>query len=499
MSRTSCLAWTRSTSGLALILATSTFAGEATFVESPLEPGVWFQRVNTSHDSTSGTIGPKSLSLGVTSIGGLNDPAAIIRHGNTLYVGNDGPTISIIDASVYGAEVVTGTISTPINPIDLAIVGTTLYVVDQKRDAVWHRPLGGGAWSSIALPTATWEWTYGNICFPHPTLPILFVIQMWENLIQIVDLNTNSVAGVITQLHHLPTSIAFSADGTKMAVLCTGLSAPSCAASGPNLAVFDANTFAQLYEVNLQGTCSRAIVANGGDAFVVRDVDVKKYALANGALLDSKTGGGGRNVAHNGFELVTQDGGQLVRLYTSDLDVLTASFDVMLQPQVWFPPVEEMVAFPASDGRVFVTVRNDDAVSVIYHDSGCYPYGVGCAGSGGFVPTLKSAGCPHLGQNFTFSVARGLGGAMAFFFAGTAQANLPLGGGCSYLVAPVLPPVLNLTLPGSGAGNGGITLNVTIPNSLPLGLEIDLQAIVADPNGPIGASVSNGLRLVVKS
>lgn len=472
-------------------------ASGSDFVESPLEPGVWLQRT-TQEARASGAIGLKAASAGVTSIGGMNDPGAIIRVGDTLYVGNDAPSITVIDASVPGAEFVTGTIATPIHPIDLAVVGGELYVVDQKRDTVWHRPLAGGAWASIALPAATWEWTYGNLCFPHPTLPILFVIQMWENRIQIVDLAANAVAGAITDLHHLPTSIVFSADGSRMAVLCTGLSAPSCAASGPNLAVFDATTFAKLYEVNLTGTCSRAVVAAGNDAFVVRDVDVRKYALGNGALLDSRSGGGGRNAAHNGYELVTQDGGENVSLFTSDLDVLTATYDVTFQAQVWFPPVEEMVAFDAADGRVFVTCRNDDAVSVIHHDSGCHPYGAGCAGSGGFTPSLKSQGCPHLGQNFVFSVARGLGGAMAFFFAGAAPGNLPLGGGCSFLVAPVLPPLLTAPLSGSGAGNGSLVFNVAIPNSLPAGIEVDLQAFVADPAGAIGASASNGLRLVIK-
>jgi hypothetical protein len=487
-------------SSVAILFATFAVSalGESTFVESPVQPGVWFNRNMPAQTSPPATAGPKMASAGVTSVGGLNDPGAIIRHGNFLYVGNDGPTITVIDATTPGAEFVSQTITTPIHPIDLAISFTELYVVDQKRDTVWHKPLTSGSWTSIALPTATWEWTYGNICFPHPTLPRLYVIQMWDNLIQVVDLTTYTLLPPITQLHHLPTSIAFSGDGTKLAVLCTGLSAPSCGASGPNLAVFDSTSHAKLYEVDLQGTCSRAIVADGNDAFVVRDTDLRKYDLPSGLLIDNKSGGGGRNAAHNGTALITQDFAEHVSIFSDDLDHTLATYDVVFGPQVWLPPIEEMVAFGASDGRVFVTCRNDDSVSIIHHDFACYPYGKGCPGAGGFVPKLAGAGCPHPNQSYALSVIRGLGGAMALFFAGTAQANVPLGGGCAFLLSPVLAPVLTIPLTGSGAGNGSLALSVLVPSSLPVGLPVNLQVFVQDVASPIGASASNGLQLVIK-
>jgi hypothetical protein len=497
-------------------LASTTTDRPGGFVESPLEPGVWLRRdevtiappkpaaegsLPSPPNPPNPSITPKMASPGVSSIPGFNDPGAIVAVGTTLYVGNDAPSVTVVDASVPGSEAIAGAIATPIHPIDLAVTGGVLYVADQGRDEVWYQSLGalgGGTWSVIHLPAATTEWTYGNICFPHPTLSRLYVIQMWENRIQVIDLVTKTVQTPITELHHLPTSIAFSSDGARMAVLCTGLSAPSCGAFGPNLAVFDATTHAKLYEIDLQGTCARAIAVDGDDAFVVRDTNLRKYDLPTGGLLDSLALGGGRNAAHNGFELVTQDGSEKVRLHTSDFEAQTGDYDVVFGAQVWFPPIEEMVALPSVDGRVFVTCRNDDAISVIRHDSGCFPYGVGCAGSGGFTPRISSQGCPHLGQNFDFAITRGLGGALVSLFAGSSQGNLPLGGGCSFLVSPVLPPLFTVPLSGSGAGNGSLALSVAVPPTLPAGISIALQAIVHDPAGPIAAAVSNGLALVVK-
>lgn len=120
-------------------------------------------------------------------------------------------------------------------------------------------------------------------------------------------------------------------------------------------------------------------------------------------------------------------------------------------------------------------------------------YGVGCAGSGGLTPGFSASPCAVTGCPFTLAVTSGIPGSTAFVFVGNAPANLPLGGGCSFLVSPVLPPLLPLPLDPSGAA----AVTVTIPGGA-LGAQPALQALVADPGAPLGFSASGGLRVTIE-
>ena len=125
------------------------------------------------------------------------------------------------------------------------------------------------------------------------------------------------------------------------------------------------------------------------------------------------------------------------------------------------------------------------------------PYGTGCAGAGGFVPELNMSGTPNVGNQVSLDLNKGLGGVLSALLITAASGSVPLGGGCTLLVAgPPGPIVLFIPLGGSGAGNGSYQLPAVIPVLSPVTLY--MQAFVNDPAGPIGLSVSNGLKVDIK-
>lgn len=449
------------------------------------------------------TLAPLSgaqVSPGVGAIPGILDAGPVHRAGGRLYVGNnqDETTdlISVIDISVYGAEHVVGTIATPVNPCDIAVLGSRIYVIDQTRSTIWHRALAGGAWASIALPVAITDFAYGKIMEPHPLLPDrVIVLQFWEKRLLLVNVATGIVEATIAALEDLPNEVVFSGDGSKFAVLCRGYSPYS-------VMVFDSVSLQHLYSIpqpaSSLATTPVALAASGDDLYIVRVNSVARHAFATGAPLAAIPFQGlGRNAVHNGQTLLIQNVQNQVLALEGDLSDALAGYTVLAKPQVWWPPLEQMVAMPSADGRVFVANRNDDSVTVIYHHDDCHGYGAGCGGSGGFVPKFGATGCPYAGTDFTIAVAKGLGGAPAAFFAGTATASLPLGHGCSYLVAPVLPPLAVVPLLGSGPGNGVLVLSTPVPPGFAPGMVVTLQAMVADPGSPLGYSASAGLHLTI--
>ncbi len=146
---------------------------------------------------------------------------------------------------------------------------------------------------------------------------------------------------------------------------------------------------------------------------------------------------------------------------------------------------------------------------VLAHDAGFAPgvcggtiqsYGTGCAGTGGFVPSLSMRGCPATGYDLAVDIQGGLGPSTAFLFLGFGQAALPMGGGCTLNVFPLFPGTVGpLPLIGGGPGTGTFTLAATIPYDVPaLVLPLTVQAFVSDPTGPSGGGFSNtnGVQLV---
>ncbi len=121
-----------------------------------------------------------------------------------------------------------------------------------------------------------------------------------------------------------------------------------------------------------------------------------------------------------------------------------------------------------------------------------FPYGHGLAGTGGIVPSLSLTGHSCEAGEHTLHIDDALGGVYSNLWIGTGQASLPFLGGLFYvdlslpyaLIPFFMPPSGSLALPGA---------NVTSFE----GVVIYLQVTFADPGGPAGASMTNGLRIEI--
>lgn len=125
-------------------------------------------------------------------------------------------------------------------------------------------------------------------------------------------------------------------------------------------------------------------------------------------------------------------------------------------------------------------------------------YGMGCAGSGDFIPGLSACGSPIPGGNITVNLIAGLGGSSAFLFVGNQQASLPIGPTCTLNITRPIGPLGPYALAGSGAGAGSMALPATIPPTVAGGTVATLQAFVADPGVSRGYSNTSGLEVTVQ-
>lgn len=119
-------------------------------------------------------------------------------------------------------------------------------------------------------------------------------------------------------------------------------------------------------------------------------------------------------------------------------------------------------------------------------------YGAGCAGAGGFVPSLAFNGCPAPSASISVDIAGGVGGAMAAILLGSGQGSTPIGAGCDLLLTGVSPVTILVPLGGAGNGNGNVSIATTLPASLPSG-SFTMQAFCADGTTGIGFTVTNGV------
>lgn len=118
--------------------------------------------------------------------------------------------------------------------------------------------------------------------------------------------------------------------------------------------------------------------------------------------------------------------------------------------------------------------------------------GLGCAGTGGVVPTLGGLGCASPGRDITIRIAGAPAGSVAFLLAGFGSLPVPITGACSVTIAPLLPGwVVPIPL-----ATGTLQIPTTLPSHL-TPATIQLQAVIADPGAPGGASGTNALEVVV--
>ncbi|MFO0830158.1 MAG: dockerin type I repeat-containing protein [Phycisphaerales bacterium] len=336
------------------------------FVDNPRVPGL-FAPASTTQRGAAATDGGVAGSACDPIVTGLQEPGAVCRDGNRVYVANtangDAKLVTVVDVTTPGAEFVVETIATPVNPIDVDVAAGRLFVIDHDRNKLWSRPVSGGAWTVLSLPNGViTEWDYGHILESHGDF--IYVIHQWENKIDVVNAVTNAIVTTVTDIDHLPDRIVFvdDASGGTMIALGVGLDAPSCFANGPNFSVYSLTNYQKLYRKSIAGGCPLDVVARDGKVWVAFEDKIRMYDLATGNLLDQLAIPTlGRNAVHNGTYIVAQQSGGQIISVLPNLDSFVPVCDLVAN-QVWFPPLEQMVAMSASDGRVFVTNRNNNTL-----------------------------------------------------------------------------------------------------------------------------------------
>jgi hypothetical protein len=129
-----------------------------------------------------------------------------------------------------------------------------------------------------------------------------------------------------------------------------------------------------------------------------------------------------------------------------------------------------------------------------------YVYGRGCAGAGGFVPTMGSIGELKMGSTSFGLVLRKASGASrtGFLALGVTKVNVGLGGGCFLLVSPDL--VVRVPIFGvPGPGNGSALMGLPLPSDPRLkGAHVRCQWGVIDPAAAgIGIAFSQAATLTL--
>ncbi len=124
-------------------------------------------------------------------------------------------------------------------------------------------------------------------------------------------------------------------------------------------------------------------------------------------------------------------------------------------------------------------------------------YGHGCPTGAGTVPTLEAHGCAIAGGSIRLQIARANPAESAFLALGVARASIPLGGGCSLLVAPVFPVLVGpIPLLSNGLLSGAALLATNLPPGATPG-KIEVQAFVTDASLHKGSCATNGLELEI--
>lgn len=122
-------------------------------------------------------------------------------------------------------------------------------------------------------------------------------------------------------------------------------------------------------------------------------------------------------------------------------------------------------------------------------------FGMGTAGTGGYVPTLRFSGCIETGVNFELLAENGLGGSLGYLVMSGVQVSIPLFAGQLYVAPPFLfakPHVL--TAGGAGEGTWTDIARLDYLAGVP-GEQYFLQALYLDPEGPSGVTWTHALRI----
>ena len=121
------------------------------------------------------------------------------------------------------------------------------------------------------------------------------------------------------------------------------------------------------------------------------------------------------------------------------------------------------------------------------------PYGAGCAGTGGQVPTMTMTTCVNVGEPLMFTLDDGLPLSTALLVIGGGMGSTPVLPGCALLVAPLYPFLTAIPLGPTGSS----ALFATVPMNA-AGQTFALQTFVVDPGAGGGFAATAGLLLQPK-
>jgi hypothetical protein len=126
-------------------------------------------------------------------------------------------------------------------------------------------------------------------------------------------------------------------------------------------------------------------------------------------------------------------------------------------------------------------------------------YGLGCPGTGGFVPALSAFGLPQPGGSVNVQLDQALGGASyAALLVSPTPSIIPVGFGCTLLCNPLGLSMMPIGISGPAIpGAGKMSLSVGLPAVIPTPIVVATQAIVLDAASPLSYSASNGLFFVI--
>jgi hypothetical protein len=123
--------------------------------------------------------------------------------------------------------------------------------------------------------------------------------------------------------------------------------------------------------------------------------------------------------------------------------------------------------------------------------------GIGCVGSGGFMPVITGSGVPNPAESAVITISQALGGAPSVLFVGLGTGSVALNGSCSMQIMPLSPIAISLPMFGVGPGGGGIAIPFTIPATTPP-LDLYVQVLIGDNGVPGGIASTGRLRLHIQ-
>ncbi|MGH7152001.1 MAG: integrin alpha, partial [Planctomycetota bacterium] len=164
-----------------------------------------------------------------------------------------------------------------------------------------------------------------------------------------------------------------------------------------------------------------------------------------------------------------------------------------------------LFASPFADPGTLPGAGRVRVLSLVGLPASATPFGTGCSGTGGAVPTIATyGGDPAPGNaSFGISIARGRGGATAFLFLGSLPdpLGLPLLGCTLHVAGSIMafPAAVGLGGPSGAAGEGFRLLGLAVPPVAGLsGALVHLQWAVLDPGSANGIfSATSALTIAV--